>query len=109
MSETSIKPISGVRLTPSNPPVRAQSPNPADSMTVSKPSTPEQNKTLQHSEKKSAPANDLSNISIHFRVNEDSNELTVFIVDRKSKRVLRSIPASEFYKLQADDLLKLTA
>lgn len=50
-----------------------------------------------------------SNVSIHFRLDDQTNDLTVFVVDRKTKRVLRSIPASELHKLQAGDLLKLTA
>jgi uncharacterized FlaG/YvyC family protein len=49
-----------------------------------------------------------TNISVNFRVNED-NEVVAFIVDRNSHRVLRSIPVSEFYKMQAGELLKLAA
>jgi uncharacterized FlaG/YvyC family protein len=50
-----------------------------------------------------------SNVSIHFRLDDETHELTVFVVDRKTKRVIRSIPASELHKLQAGDLLQLTA
>ena len=58
-----------------------------------------------HAEQGESP----SNVSIHFRLDEKTNELTVFVVDRKTKQVLRSIPASELQKLQAGDLLQLTA
>jgi len=54
-------------------------------------------------------SNSLENISIHFRVDEDTNNVTIFLVDRKSRKVLRSIPAAELQKMQIGDLLKLTA
>lgn len=60
-------------------------------------------------ESESEQTRGLSNISIHFQVDDESKELTVFVIDRDSRRVIRSIPASEFSKLQAGDLLKLTA
>jgi uncharacterized FlaG/YvyC family protein len=42
-------------------------------------------------------------------VDEETQQLTVFLVDKATRRVIRSIPASELNKLQAGDLLKLTA
>jgi hypothetical protein len=53
--------------------------------------------------------NSLENISIHFRVDEETSNVTIFLVDRKSHKVLRSIPAAELQKMQIGDLLKLTA
>lgn len=50
-----------------------------------------------------------ANISIHFEIDELSNDVTVFVIHRASRRVLRSIPASELSKLPAGELLKLTA
>jgi len=50
-----------------------------------------------------------ASISLQFRADEQTGKMTIFVVDRASKRVLRSIPASELHKLQAGDLLKLTA
>ena len=70
--------------------------------------TSDQDKSSKPVQAESEQLDSSANISVNFRINDD-NELTVFIVDRSSKRVLRSIPASEFYKLQAGDLLKLTA
>ncbi len=52
--------------------------------------------------------NSLENISIHFRVDDKTNNVTIFLVDRKSRKVVRSIPASELQKMQIGDLLKLT-
>jgi uncharacterized FlaG/YvyC family protein len=59
-------------------------------------------------EKKTEQASNLENVSIHFRVDDKSNAVTIFLVDRKSKKVLRSIPAGELQKMQIGDLLKLT-
>ncbi len=56
-----------------------------------------------------AQAGMLSNVSIHFRVDQETNDVTIFIVDRKSRKVLRSIPANELEKLKIGELLKLTA
>jgi len=56
-----------------------------------------------------AVVGNLSNVSLQFRVDEKTKDVTVFVVDKDSKRVLRSIPATELAKLQAGDLLKLTA
>lgn len=53
-------------------------------------------------------AGSLANVSIHFRVDDETSNVTVFLVDRKTKKVLRSIPANELQKLQIGDLLKLT-
>jgi uncharacterized FlaG/YvyC family protein len=63
----------------------------------------------QQTEHEPAPISGASNVSVHFRVNDDTHELTVFVVDRENKKVLRTIPASEFPKLNAGDILQLTA
>ncbi|MBV5323342.1 flagellar protein FlaG [bacterium] len=59
-------------------------------------------------ETKTDQVSNLENVSIHFRVDDKSNAVTIFLVDRKSRKVLRSIPASELQKMQIGDLLKLT-
>ncbi len=51
----------------------------------------------------------LANISIHFNVDDETNRLVVVVTERKSGRVIRTIPASELEKMQAGDLLKLAA
>jgi len=47
-------------------------------------------------------------ISVQFELNRQTNHVTVYIVDRASKRVLRSIPPDELNKLQPGDLVELT-
>ncbi len=54
-------------------------------------------------------AKNMSNISIHFNVDDETNKLIVVVTDRQTGRVVRTIPASELDKLQAGDLLKLSA
>ena len=54
-------------------------------------------------------ANDMADVSIYFRVNDQTKELAVFVIDRNSKQVLRSIPASEFNSMPAGELLRITA
>ena len=68
-----------------------------------------QDRSPTQTENESEPVMTSSNISVHFRVNDETNELTVFVVDRNSKRVLRTIPVSEFYKMPAGELLKIAA
>ena len=111
MSQTSIKPVSDVRLVETST-LLNKAPQPSTSagdLVIPKPETADQNQSPKQIENKPEQPGNVSNIAVHFQVNDENNELTVFIVDRNSKRVLRSIPASEFYKLQAGDLLKLTA
>jgi hypothetical protein len=79
-------------------------------VTAHKPTTSEPEATVSPVEMDSGQSGGKpSNVSIHFRLDDKTNELTVFVVDRKTKRVIRSIPASELHKLQAGELLKLTA
>ena len=55
------------------------------------------------------PISSMADVSLRFRVDEKTKNITVYIVDRESKRVLRSIPPEELNKLQAGDLLQLFA
>ncbi len=63
------------------------------------------------SAKKTEPGSDfaktLSNISIHFNVDDETNRLIVVVTERASGRVIRTIPANELEKMQAGELLKL--
>jgi uncharacterized FlaG/YvyC family protein len=105
MSDASIKLISSVRPIDSNIITETQLP-----VQVESAATPKQKEKPQvQAERVPDQNSSLSNISIHFRVDDKTNDVTVFLVDRISKKVLRSIPASEMQKLQAGDLLKLTA
>lgn len=106
MSENSITPIGNVRLDAASPVLpKAQ----ASAVGAPKTEPSEQGKLPAQLENEIEQANASSNVSVHFRVNDDTNELTVFVVDRNSHRVLRSIPISEFYKMQAGELVKLAA
>lgn len=106
MSDNSITPISNVRLdTVSGTLPKAQ----VTATGAPKAEASDQDKLSTQMESEIEQANASSNVSVHFRVNDDTNELTVFVVDRNSHRVLRSIPISEFYKMQAGELLKLAA
>ncbi len=103
MSDNSINPISSVSLAAVSgmlPKAQVKAPE------APKAEAPEKKKAPTPSE---GGAESSSNVSVHFRVNDDTNELTVFIVDRDSKRVLRTIPVSEFYKMPAGELLKIAA
>lgn len=50
-----------------------------------------------------------SNQDVHlkFQVDSDTNEITILILDRESKQVLRTIPPEELSKLRAGDLFEL--
>jgi len=50
-----------------------------------------------------------SDTFLRFMVDEKSNDITVYVVDRASQRVMRSIPPNEVNNLKAGDLLKLLA
>ena len=55
------------------------------------------------------PITNNSEVFLRFRVDGASHQITVFVIDRVSKRVLRSIPPEELDKLKAGDLLELFA
>lgn len=103
MSDNSITPISSVSLTA----VSGTLPKAQVKTRVEDSSNQERSSKQIENELEQFGAS--SKISVHFRVNDETNELTVFVVDRNSHRVLRSIPISEFYKMPAGELLKLAA
>jgi uncharacterized FlaG/YvyC family protein len=109
MNESSIKPIGSIRPTEAGVSIKPLIPNHPESALTQKTAVSEPEESIKPIETHSAQGESPSNVSIHFRLNEETNELTVFVVDRQTKRVLRSIPTSELQKLQAGELLKLTA
>lgn len=109
MSENSITPISSVRPIDSGLPVRATGLSPAETVAAHKSDSSSQEQAPRLKKSEPRVSGDLSNVSIHFRIDDETEKVTVFVIDRKTKRVLRSIPASELSKLKAGDLLKLTA
>lgn len=61
-------------------------------------------------EKPAAPAvKSVADIQLKFQVNEETKQVTVYVVDRESKRIIRSIPPDELNNLQAGDLVELLA
>jgi uncharacterized FlaG/YvyC family protein len=103
MSNNSISPISNVSL----PVVSAALPKSQAKIPVETAS--EQDKSPKKAENETEQANSSTNVSVHFRVNNETNELTVFVIDRSSHRVLRSIPISELQKMPSGELVKLAA
>lgn len=103
MNETLISPISSVRLSESAASAKHILPDRTE------PAISDSDKPVKPIENVSEQAKNVSNVSIHFQVDDETGQLTVFLIDKVSRRVIRSIPASELNKLQAGDLLKLTA
>lgn len=60
-------------------------------------------------EQSALPITNQENISIRFQVDEKTNQVMVYVVDRQSKQVLRTIPPGELSKLSAGDLIRLSA
>lgn len=109
MHETSIQPVSGMRPSEPGMPAKPLVANQADLAPVQKRTASEPDAAVKAVEVDSDQGSGPSNVSIHFRLDDKTRELTVFVIDRKTRRVIRSIPASELHKLQAGELLKLTA
>jgi len=129
MAEISINPISAVRATETSGVLArapaAQSETPAVPAAAAKPAAPTQDNSAAaklapiqaeapaarpvESPTASAPlVGNASNVALQFRVDAKTKDVTVFVVDRSSKKVLRSIPASELAKLSSGDLVSLT-
>ncbi len=49
----------------------------------------------------------LSDVSLKFRVDAKTNEVSILILDRATRKVLRTIPADEMSKMNPGDLLEL--
>ena len=110
MNDSSIKPISGVQTNESNLLSKLSQLAQAEAASQSQPGGEVQAERPETEIKVTPNQNSsLKNISIHFRVDDETNDVTIFLVDRKTKKVLRSIPASELQKMQVGDILKLTA
>ena len=57
----------------------------------------------------SQTVNPLKDVELKFVRDSETNQMTVFVVDKASKSVLRSIPADELEKMNAGDLLEISA
>ena len=106
MSENTITPISTVGSTAvSGTSLKAQ----INALGTPKTEASDQEKSSKQIENEPEQVNIPSSVSVHFRINDETNELTVFVVDRENKKILRTIPASEFSKLNGGEILQLTA
>jgi uncharacterized FlaG/YvyC family protein len=47
------------------------------------------------------------NIRMRFEVEPETQQVTVFIIDKQSQKVIRTIPADQLEKMQQGDLLEL--
>jgi uncharacterized FlaG/YvyC family protein len=50
-----------------------------------------------------------SDISLKFQVDDQTNQITVLVLDRSTDKVIRTIPADEMNKLSSGELLSLFA
>lgn len=55
------------------------------------------------------PVTNNNDVVLKFRVDDKTQAITVFVVDRASDRVLRTIPADELQKMSAGELVKMAA
>jgi uncharacterized FlaG/YvyC family protein len=109
MNENSVNPIGKVRSIESGTHAKVGVPDRSENAVVRENSSSETNRSVKQSGNETILAKNMSNISIHFNVDEETNRLIVVVSERDSGRVIRTIPASELHKLQAGELLKLTA
>jgi uncharacterized FlaG/YvyC family protein len=109
MNDSSLKPISGVRASETGLRARLMSAARTDSIFPREAAATDLERSVKPSEPEKVQEKNLSNIAIHFNVDDETNRLVVVVTERDSGRVLRTIPASEFEKMQAGDLLKMQA
>lgn len=50
-----------------------------------------------------------SDVVLRFNVDRETHEVTVYIMDRASRQIIRTIPPDELSKLNAGDLIELLA
>ncbi len=80
-----------------------QSQKTADQPASQQPAKPEKPADLPVTQ----PMNE-ANVMLKFMV-DDKNNVTIYVVDKSTRKVLRSIPPSEVNNLRAGDLIKLLA
>ncbi len=76
---------------------------------VSKPAEPVKEVRREKApEPKAAPVM-TSDVTLKFIVDQDSNNITVLVLDRANQRVIRAIPPEELNQFRGGDLLSLFA
>jgi uncharacterized FlaG/YvyC family protein len=109
MNERSVQPIASVRSPETGTYSKINASDKEEAGILRGNHSTDTNQLMQKTELRDDFAKNLSNISIHFNVDDETNHLIVVVTERKSGRVIRTIPASELEKMQAGDLLKLAA
>jgi uncharacterized FlaG/YvyC family protein len=90
----------------------AQAPGQVETVVVQKHApqkTEEEKKAAEALDKNNLPIKDLNKVTIRFSVDDKTNNITVYVIDKASKRVLRAIPPEDLNKMAAGDLLQLMA
>jgi hypothetical protein len=64
-------------------------------------------KSAPGSQPSATPLTHMAEISLRYKVDTKTNDLTVFVIDRASRRVLRTIPPEEINQLKVGDLIQL--
>ncbi len=108
MKETSVNPIGSVRASENGFYTRAINSDRSEAPVVRENTRSDSTKSTKVDAEKDLTSKP-SNISIHFDVDDETNRVIVIVSERESGRVIRTIPASELQKMQAGDLLKMTA
>jgi uncharacterized FlaG/YvyC family protein len=107
MNERSVHPISNVRPPETTTYSKIGSSDRVETGPIRESLPTEVSRSTQKPELGTDFTKNLANISIHFNVDDETNRLIIVVTERKSGRVIRTIPASELEKMQAGDLLKL--
>jgi uncharacterized FlaG/YvyC family protein len=90
----------------------AQAPGQVETVVVQKHAsqkTEEQKQAAEALDRNNLPIKDLNKVTIRFSVDDKTNNITVYVIDKASKRVLRAIPPEDLNKMAAGDLLQLMA
>jgi len=93
-----------VQSQPASPPVQGVQTGAANPAQSAKPAAPE-----KPSENAAVSQSSMADVFLKFRVDEKTRDVTVYVVDRASKQVVRTIPPKEMKNLKAGDLVSLLA
>jgi uncharacterized FlaG/YvyC family protein len=91
----------------------AQTPGQTETVVVQKHSpqkAEEQKKAAAEAQaKKDLPIQNMDKVTIRFAIDDKTKSITVYVIDKVSRRVVRAIPPEDLNKMQAGDLLQLLA
>ena len=55
------------------------------------------------------PLKEMADVSLKYRVDAETKELTVMVIDKSSHKVIRTIPSEELKQFREGDLLELSS